>query len=333
MAAFEADVSSVRRHDRNSRQVPILGAAGQQKLSNCTALVVGLRGAGTQVAKNLVLGGVERLSLADCDPVQWTDLSGNELLRPEDAEKGNVRRDVSLRAQLQALNVFGVVTALEDVCSMTPAGLLPALQRHRYSVVVLCDLPRAVVEALTSHCHAEDVPVVVANVYGVFGSVFCDFGRAFDVCDLRARPQLPYSVEQITSATVAGDSLRLTLRLFEAVASDALAPRDPIELQQFTGDAPLHATLNGLRGRVVSVAAPQLVTVDVDVGVDQRGDWLAAGAEPQATSGVLRPLPLQATLAFRSYAEVFAATEEVLHGRRCADGNACEQELCHALSR
>lgn len=309
--------------------------AGQQRLSECTAVVVGLRGAGAQVAKNLVLGGVERLSIVDCEPVRWTDLSGNEMLRPEDAERGDVRRDVSLRAPLQALNAFGAVTVLEDVSSMTADGLLPALQRQRYSVVVLCDLPRGVAEALATHCHEAGVPVVVTNVYGVFGSVFCDFGDAFDVCDLRARPQLPFSVEAIASASVAGDRLRLTLKLFEAVAPAALATGDPIELQQFSGAAPLHTQLNGLRGRVVGVAAPQLVTVDVDVGAAALGDWQQAAdvAAPQATSGVLRPLPLQATLAFRPYAEVFAAPEEALHGRRSADGNGCEQELCHALSR
>lgn len=308
---------------------------GQQRLSASTVLVVGLRGAGAQVAKNLVLGGVERLSIVDCEPVRWRDLSGNEMLRPEDAERGDVRRDVSLRAPLQALNAFGAVTVLEDVCSMAADGLLPALQRQRYSVVVLCDLPRGVVEALTTHCHEAGVPVVVANVYGVFGSVFCDFGRAFDVCDLRARPLLPFSVEEVASASVAGERLRLTLKLFEAVAPDALATGAPIELQQFSSNAPLHTQLNGLRGRVVGVAAPQLVTVDVDVGdgAAALGDWPAAVAVPQATSGVLRPLPLQATLAFRPYAEVFATPQEALHGRRTADGNACEQELCHALSR
>ena len=60
-----------------SRQLYTLGHAAQARLQVAKVLVVGARGVGIEVAKNLALMGVHSISLLDNEDVTAGDLSAN----------------------------------------------------------------------------------------------------------------------------------------------------------------------------------------------------------------------------------------------------------------
>jgi ubiquitin-activating enzyme E1 len=60
-----------------SRQLFVMGHAAQSRMQASNVLVIGLRGVGVEVAKNLVLMGVKSVALLDDEPAVPADLSAN----------------------------------------------------------------------------------------------------------------------------------------------------------------------------------------------------------------------------------------------------------------
>lgn len=56
-------------------------------------------------------------------------------------------------------------------------------QFDKYQVVVLTNLPISVQKAIADYCHSKGIYVVVTSTFGLFGSIFCDFGDKFTVID------------------------------------------------------------------------------------------------------------------------------------------------------
>ena len=56
-------------------------------------------------------------------------------------------------------------------------------QFDKYQVVVLTDVPIQSQSAISDYCHSKGIYVVVADTFGLFGSIFCDFGEKFTVID------------------------------------------------------------------------------------------------------------------------------------------------------
>jgi ubiquitin-activating enzyme E1 len=56
-------------------------------------------------------------------------------------------------------------------------------QFDKYQVVVLTDTPLTTQRAVGDYCHEKGIYVVVADTFGLFGSIFCDFGKNFSVLD------------------------------------------------------------------------------------------------------------------------------------------------------
>ncbi|ABW02684.1 HesA/MoeB/ThiF family protein [Caldivirga maquilingensis] len=76
--------------DRYIRQLPLLGIEGQRRLSNSSALVVGLGGLGSLASMYLAGAGVGRLILVDFDTVSISDLHRQLLYTTRDIGKSKV---------------------------------------------------------------------------------------------------------------------------------------------------------------------------------------------------------------------------------------------------
>lgn len=153
-----------------SRQLYTIGRDAQLRVSQSAVLVTGLRATGAEVAKNLALAGVRALTLHDDEPVGWADLSGNYCL--DEAHMGRARSH-AVRPALAALNPQHVDVRVHD-------GPLTAeaLRAAGVAVLVAADLDHAEEVRLDELCRACGVLFVSGCGRGVFGRVFCDFGRA-----------------------------------------------------------------------------------------------------------------------------------------------------------
>ena len=70
------DIQDAKVKDRWSRYIGAMGIEAVKKQANAEVLISGLNGLGVEIAKNIVLSGVKRLSLHDSSKTEWTDLSG-----------------------------------------------------------------------------------------------------------------------------------------------------------------------------------------------------------------------------------------------------------------
>lgn len=85
-----------------SRQLYVLGHEAMKRMGASNVLIVGLRGLGVEIAKNIALAGVKSLSLFDPAETQLSDLSSQFFLTPSDVGKPRDAVTVPRVAELNA---------------------------------------------------------------------------------------------------------------------------------------------------------------------------------------------------------------------------------------
>jgi molybdopterin-synthase adenylyltransferase len=91
-----------RRYDRQMR-VPEIGSAGQERLSQASACLIGLGALGSVTADLLARAGVGSLVLIDRDIVEWSNLQRQMLYTEADADAASSKVDAA-QARLAAIN-------------------------------------------------------------------------------------------------------------------------------------------------------------------------------------------------------------------------------------
>ena len=135
---MEVDKSDAIDEALYSRQLYVLGHEAMRRMQQSTVLIVGLKGLGVEIAKNVVLGGVKSLTLHDPKPVQLSDLSAQFFLREDDV--GKPRASVTA-PRLAELNQYVPVSANEG--ALDPAFV------QQFGVVVLTNVPLGEVRCCT----------------------------------------------------------------------------------------------------------------------------------------------------------------------------------------
>ncbi|KAI1918914.1 E1 ubiquitin-activating protein [Ophidiomyces ophidiicola] len=158
-----------------SRQLYVLGHEAMKRMGSSNVLIVGLKGLGVEIAKNIALAGVKSLTLYDPTPVQIADLSSQFFLRPEDV--GKRRADVTV-PRVAELNSYTPV-CIHETDSLTED--LPQLKK--YQIVVLTATSLKDQRVIADYCHQNGIYVLITDTFGLFGYVFTDFGKNFTVGD------------------------------------------------------------------------------------------------------------------------------------------------------
>ncbi len=94
-----------------SRQLYVLGHEAMKRMGASNVLIVGLKGLGVEIAKNIALAGVKSLTLWDPAPVAIADLSSQFFLRPEDVGKP---RDQVTAPRVAELNAYTPINIHES---------------------------------------------------------------------------------------------------------------------------------------------------------------------------------------------------------------------------
>ncbi|XP_019056522.1 PREDICTED: ubiquitin-activating enzyme E1 1 isoform X1 [Tarenaya hassleriana] len=161
--------------DLHSRQLAVYGRETMRRLFASNVLVSGMQGLGAEIAKNLILAGVKSVTLHDEGIVELWDLSSNFVFSEDDVGKNRALASVQ---KLQELNNAVVVSTLTT--SLAKENL------SDYQVVVFTDIRFEKAIEFDDYCHSHQPPIsfIKADVRGLFGSVFCDFGPEFTVLDV-----------------------------------------------------------------------------------------------------------------------------------------------------
>ncbi|KAJ9057189.1 E1 ubiquitin-activating protein [Entomophthora muscae] len=156
-----------------SRQLYVLGHEAMQRMAGSSVLIMGLGGLGVEIAKNIILAGVKSVTLYDPSLVTFYDLSSQFYLSESDVGKP---RDLCSAPKLALLNQYVPVTVHE--------GELHSQHLANFQVVVVTETSLAKQLEINDFTHANNIKFISADIRGLFGMAFCDFGKEFVVSDV-----------------------------------------------------------------------------------------------------------------------------------------------------
>eukprot|EP00002_Diphylleia_rotans_P028574 TRINITY_DN5775_c0_g3_i4.p1 TRINITY_DN5775_c0_g3~~TRINITY_DN5775_c0_g3_i4.p1 ORF type:complete len:1201 (+),score=238.65 TRINITY_DN5775_c0_g3_i4:1107-4709(+) len=153
-----------------SRQLAVYGRQAMGQLARAHVIISGLNGLGAEIAKNLALANVHRITLHDPKLVRVEDLSANFFLTPADV--GFPRSDSCMK-KVQELNPTVKVDTIPH--PLTEEDVLAA------TVVILIESTIDDALRINDICRSKSPTVhfIRVDVRGIFGSIFNDFGDTF----------------------------------------------------------------------------------------------------------------------------------------------------------
>ncbi|CDK26509.1 unnamed protein product [Kuraishia capsulata CBS 1993] len=154
-----------------SRQLYVLGKEAMLKMQNSNVLIIGIKGLGVEIAKNIALAGVKSLAVYDPAPVSLADLSAQFFLSEGDIGVSRAEATVPKLAELNSYVPISVVHEISEEII------------KRYQVIVATETPLAKQLEINEIAHTNDIKFISTDVRGLFGQLFVDFGDNFTVID------------------------------------------------------------------------------------------------------------------------------------------------------
>lgn len=165
------------------RQIRLWGVNAQGRIRQSKVMMLGFNGVASEVAKILVLAGIDTLTIVDDQPLQESDLSSNLFCRPNDntvttkelSDKNNNYRTSEVKSKLKVLNPLVKVNI--DNSSITSKT---AFDFKDYDLVTLHSFLNVdEICKIDETCRSNGIKFYLALDYGFFGFVFNDLGDEF----------------------------------------------------------------------------------------------------------------------------------------------------------
>ncbi|KAK0242946.1 ubiquitin activating enzyme [Armillaria nabsnona] len=263
-----------------SRQLYVLGHEAMKKMAASNVLIVGVQGLGVEIAKDVVLAGVKSVTIYDPEPVTIQDLSSQFFLREEDIGKS---RAEATAPRLAELNAYVPVRNLGGKAGQAiTTDLIQGFQ-----VVVLCGVPLVKQLEINDWTHQNGISFISAEIHGLFGSVFNDFGSKFTCVDPTGEQPLSGMIVSVDQ-----DSEGLVTCLDET--RHGLEDGDFVTFTEVQG----MTELNGCEPRKISVKGPYTFTI---------GDTSNLGT--YKTGGIFTQVKMPKIIEFKSLRESLQSPE------------------------
>ncbi|KAI9471280.1 E1 ubiquitin-activating protein [Coemansia sp. RSA 989] len=259
-----------------SRQLYVLGVEAMKRMGASNVLIVGLKGLGCEIAKNVVLAGVKSVTLYDPSPVEISDLSSQFFLHQEDI--GQPRAQVSA-PRLAELNQYVPVSVLDK--EMTPEVIAS------YKCVVVTDIPQQQKLEISEAARKNNVCFISTELRGLFGYTFNDFGSEFVVIDATGEEPLSGMVANIEQSA-------------DGVVTCLDETRHGLEDGQLVTFSEVQGMteLNGCEPRKVTVLGPYTFSI---------GD--TTGLSEYKRGGLFKQVKVPVTQNFKSFKEALESPE------------------------
>nr|XP_033790596.1 SUMO-activating enzyme subunit 1 [Geotrypetes seraphini] len=150
------------------RQIRLWGLEAQKRLRASRVLLVGMKGLGAEVAKNLILAGIKGLTMLDHQQVSEEDTRAQFLI-PTGYMNCN-RAEASL-ARAQNLNpMVEVKVDTQDIANKEETFFT------QFDAVCLTSCPRDILMKLDHICHKKAIKFFAGDVFGYHGYMFANLG-------------------------------------------------------------------------------------------------------------------------------------------------------------
>ncbi|KAG8967631.1 hypothetical protein FRC03_009660 [Tulasnella sp. 419] len=239
-----------------SRQLYVLGHEAMRRMAASNVLIIGAKGLGTEIAKNVVLAGVKSVTIFDPEPVEIKDLSTQFFLTAADV--GKPRAAVTV-PRLAELNTYVPVRDLGG----SPGQAVTVDLIKGFQVVVLTDVPLSTQLEINDWTHANGVNFISASTNGLFGSAFNDFGPKFTCVD-------PTGEQPLTGMIVEVDKEKDAIVTCLDETRHGLEDGDFVTFSEVKG----MEELNGCEPRKITVKGPYTFTIGDTTGL---GNYVSGG--------------------------------------------------------
>ena len=169
-----------------SRQIKAYGMETMSKLQNLRILIVGMRGNGIEIAKNLVLSGVKEVKIYDEKICQINDLGNNFFLSEKNIGE---KRDISSLQKLKELNSYVNIeifrgNIIENIIN--------------FEVIIITEIYKEdLLFQINEKCHINNVCFIYCLSLGLSCFIFCDFGEKHLITDPTGKDKKTYFIKNI----------------------------------------------------------------------------------------------------------------------------------------
>ncbi|KAL6243134.1 E1 ubiquitin-activating protein aos1 [Rhinocladiella similis] len=234
------------------RQIRLWGMQVQEKLRQANVLLIGMKGLGAEIAKNLVLAGIGILTILDHEVVAEEDLGTQFFV--DDTQIGRNRAEAAL-PELQRLN-----PRVQLYLDPNPVVLKDPVYFQSFDVVIATDLMTDVITLVNMSCRQFNRKFYAAATHGMYGYMFADLGvhqfmvekpqsnKRAKVGDMETSTRCVLSVDSKTENEKVTDMItyRETYSLFQLANMSPLPSRDKSTRRKLTRISPLLSCMRAL---------------------------------------------------------------------------------------
>ena len=179
-----------------SRQIASMGIESMKKISELKILIIGIRGLGLEICKNIILQGPSKISIFDNTMSDKKDQCCNYYLNEEDI--GKKRRDISVLDQLKELNKYVNIESLSQYDSIEEIGDII----EEYHIVVITEIiKKEKLVKLNKKCREKNIKFIFSITLGLTGYIFSDFGNIHLIYNKNDKEPKIFSIKNINNDT------------------------------------------------------------------------------------------------------------------------------------
>ena len=149
------------------RQIRLWGVSAQKRLRNANVLMAGINGVGSEVVKNIVLCGVNSLTLVDDQEVTDYDMACNLFTKRQIGKN----RAEAAREAVQSLNAMVAVKCDTSAIKDKDSDFFSA-----FEVVILANYDKQTMIRVNNICKQLKIKFFATCNWGYFGFSFTDLG-------------------------------------------------------------------------------------------------------------------------------------------------------------
>lgn len=170
-----------------SRQIFTYGKEIMDKIVDLKILIVGLRGLGIEIAKNLILAGPKEVSISDKTICRINDLTANFYLNENDVNKNTLEK--SCITKLKNLNPYVNVNIHEGLFKKDIKA---------FNLIIITEIMQLEkLYEINSICRLNKINFIYTISLGLTGFLFNDFGDEHFIYDANGEKKLIYNILNI----------------------------------------------------------------------------------------------------------------------------------------
>jgi len=151
------------------RQIRLWGLDAQRRLRAANVFLSGLKGLGCEVAKNVILSGVDKMTLHDDENVAKTDFDSAFFIQRDAVGKNRAEAAV---VRAQKLNPMVKITVDKESLASKDEDFF-----KDFHVVILTNATEEQMLRISEICHKLGKKFFAGDVFGIYGFTFADLGE------------------------------------------------------------------------------------------------------------------------------------------------------------